>query len=423
MLIFISDLHFTDGSAGEHNVPDRAFGYFLEDIARIAAKPTNQIQEIKLVFLGDIFDLLRTEHWFACQPEERPWGNNDPLVAKHAEAIFKAITQQSDNAAIFKLLSSSLKDTFNLPVEPERLFIPGNHDRLINKFQSLREQVCQLLSLGHDPTEPFPDAMEFPEYGVFTRHGHQYDYFNYEPTPETAPAFDRVPIGDPITTELITKLSHTLGLNLLPLTEVSPYDKRRLKKNFQEIENIRPLAAVLKWLLYQVQADENQQLRSIIERTVDQVIQEFNCIPFVQEWKKTHCDLKALGFKAALWLLEKIDFLLYRGALSFLIRIAERWPDALRSAAATELDRLNPDIRYVVYGHSHEPLVLAVRTLKKRQYHYLNTGTWRTRYHKASQDNSFIGWKDLTYVIFYKPGERQVTDPVFETWMGNLKTL
>ena len=33
MLIFISDLHFVDGTAGEHNVPASGFRLFLEGIA------------------------------------------------------------------------------------------------------------------------------------------------------------------------------------------------------------------------------------------------------------------------------------------------------------------------------------------------------------------------------------------------------
>ena len=60
MLVFISDLHFVDGSAGEHNLSPRAFEYFFDDLVAIATKPSNEIKEIKIVLLGDIFDLLRT---------------------------------------------------------------------------------------------------------------------------------------------------------------------------------------------------------------------------------------------------------------------------------------------------------------------------------------------------------------------------
>ena len=38
---------------------------------------------------------------------------------------------------------------------------------------------------------------------------------------------------------------------------------------------------------------------------------------------------------------------------------------------------------------------------------YLNTGTWRGRYYKSTQDDSFISWKNMTYVIFYQEGERR----------------
>jgi hypothetical protein len=53
----------------------------------------------------------------------------------------------------------------------------------------------------------------------------------------------------------------------------------------------------------------------------------------------------------------------------------------------------------------------------------LNTGTWRGRYTKATRDGSFVSWKNMTYVIFYKPDERETPFPVFETWTGTLKTV
>ncbi|MFA5112655.1 MAG: hypothetical protein WC443_14680, partial [Desulfobaccales bacterium] len=90
---------------------------------------------------------------------------------------------------------------------------------------------------------------------------------------------------------------------------------------------------------------------------------------------------------------------------------------------------LDSGIRYVVYGHTHDPLVSAVRSdppalgdSVPSEKVYLNSGTWRGRYYKSSQDDSFIPWKSMTYIIFYKPGERDNPYPVFETWTGALKT-
>ena len=92
MLVFISDLHFVDGSAEEQNFSYRALEYFFDDLAAIATKPSNNIKEIKLVLLGDIFDLLRTENWFGYPADERPWGTNEQAIEVHAQTLFDAIT-------------------------------------------------------------------------------------------------------------------------------------------------------------------------------------------------------------------------------------------------------------------------------------------------------------------------------------------
>ena len=54
---------------------------------------------------------------------------------------------------------------------------------------------------------------------------------------------------------------------------------------------------------------------------------------------------------------------------------------------------------------------------------YLNTGTWRTRYYKTTEGLGFIGWKNLSYVSFFKKEERGTDVPIFETWTGTLKKI
>src|SRR4030042_1060900 len=110
MLVFISDLHFVDGSAGEHNLSHRAFEYFFEDVAAIAAKPSNNIKEIKIVLLGDIFDLLRTESWFDYPVDERPWGDKESAIEVHACTLFDAITNHPENRQTFKVIRQSVAD-------------------------------------------------------------------------------------------------------------------------------------------------------------------------------------------------------------------------------------------------------------------------------------------------------------------------
>ena len=86
--------------------------------------------------------------------------------------------------------------------------------------------------------------------------------------------------------------------------------------------------------------------------------------------------------------------------------------DDLLAAAPQEYMHLDPRTRYVVYGHTHDPLLSAVRSTPGTHYPfdqvYLNTGTWRGRFFKATQNDAFIYWKNMTYVIFYREGERGI---------------
>ena len=96
-------------------------------------------------------------------------------------------------------------------------------------------------------------------------------------------------------------------------------------------------------------------------------------------------------------------------------------------AAAREYAHLDNRIRYLVYGHTHEPKQVALRVVEgpalPKEHVYLNTGTWRTRFHKSRDDMSFISWKNLTYVVFYTKEEREMAIPTFETWTGTLKKI
>src|SRR5437016_5721665 len=78
MLVIISDLHLCDGTAYPQNVTPSSFGLLQSDIYGLAKR--YRAKNLDLVFLGDVFDLLRTERWFedaagATVPlAERPWG-------------------------------------------------------------------------------------------------------------------------------------------------------------------------------------------------------------------------------------------------------------------------------------------------------------------------------------------------------------
>ena len=431
MLIFISDLHFVDGTAGEHNVPTDAFKIFFEDIAGTAdwlIQDGRLIDEIKLVFLGDIFDLIRTEMWFDFPENERPWGNDEEKIETNANTIFDAIRKK--NKTTFDLLGGDLKTEFDLPKEPERIYVPGNHDRLGNKYQSLRDKVCQCLGLP-SRTTPFEHYFQDVNYGVFARHGQEYDKFNYEGgISYEFQDYMRVPIGDPITTELVAKLPWRL-MKKKKIRKLPKEEQEKLKRNFQEIENVRPLGAVIQWLLYQVK--KNLRLKEVIENTVDEVIGEFNKLSFVKTWYDHHDKWRDFNdeadkIQAVLFLLEKFKLFPLEKLVPLMDKVMKHSAkDEHQEAAAREYTHLDNRIRYVVYGHTHEAKQVAIRVKEDakepKEQVYLNTGTWRTRYYKTTEGLGFIGWKNLSYASFFKKEERGTDVPIFETWTGTLKKI
>jgi UDP-2,3-diacylglucosamine pyrophosphatase LpxH len=431
MLIFVSDLHFVDGSAGEHNVPTDAFTIFFQDIAGLCkwhARKGRQIDTIKLIFLGDIFDLLRTEEWFKIQEEDRPWGKNEPEIGKNAAAIFDGILEE--NKATFDLLSGDLKADFGLPVEPIRVYVPGNHDRLCNKYGSLRKKVRGCLGISTDLDSRFEHYFLDVDHGVFARHGHEFDKFNYEGSISyTHEDYMRMPIGDPITTELIARFPYTVMANQ-QVASLPKDTQQTLKRNLQDIENVRPFSATIDWLLYQVKT--NMALKRVIEDSIDQVVKVFNSLAFVQKWYDHHDRWtdwwdEADKIQAVLFLLEKFKVFPSEKLLPLVDKVKRSGKDEHLEAAANEYAHLDNRIRYVVYGHTHEPKQKALRVTRGpagiSEQVYLNTGTWRTRYHKCTKGLDFIGWKNLTHVIFYTAAERGGKAPSFETWTGTLKTL
>lgn len=353
MIVFISDLHFVDETAGKHNIPASAFEKFLTNVKVHADK--SKAKEVKITFLGDIFDILRTEQWFKEEEVDRPWGNNTAKMRERAWAILSEIEEK--NRDTFKLFEPAAIGKRFGNIEVETVYIPGNHDRLCWLIGDLKGKVIELLGLKDSNPENFKHHCSNTEYGVYALHGHCFDKFNYEGgLGHTDKDYKLVPIGDPITTELIANLPYKLMKNVEASGNLNAIERENLKRNFQEIENVRPFSATLKWLLYQVEA--NRDLKEIIEDTVDEVVKEFQKLTFVKKWYDRHDRWynpfdTADQIQGVLYFLEKFKVFSTGRLLNIADKIAALFgEDELLKGAANLFSKLDSRIQYIVMGLS-----------------------------------------------------------------------
>lgn len=439
MLVFMSDLHFTDGTGGQHNPPAKVFKLVFSNLGRIAARA--KAKEIKIVLLGDIFDLLRTQKWLDVPAAERPWGTDATAVPGRAEAILDAIV--TTNAEALAVFNSDLEEEFAFPMRPEFTYVIGNHDRLLAVYPQLRDAACGALGA----TTPSDSLHRFVDehYAVVARHGHEYDIYNYEgDDPYSDEQHLNMPIGDPITTELASRLPRLVLEDPVVREHLTDEEMDILGRNLKEIDNVRPLAATLRWLRYRVRPGD--WLSDVIDNAVGKGVREFNAISAVKAWYERHdrwfdpvdeADLLQAGLAVAGNLdVAAIDVGLQLAGKLLTLRDAVAARDEMATAAVRELEEVgSDDIRYVMYGHTHEagvvPLSAAESLLagtatvdREPDRFYINTGAYRARNQEVVEGDGFASWKQLSYTIVYSKEEGSVDGPhrdypTFDTWTGN----
>jgi UDP-2,3-diacylglucosamine pyrophosphatase LpxH len=436
VLIFLSDMHLMDGTAGVHHLGANAFRGTFQDLAAHAEKAG--ARDVTVVFLGDIYELVRTQRWFGFPLDQRPWGRQPSELA--ANDIFDGVV--ANNRETFQILAGSLQDQFGFPVEPRRVYVPGNHDRLCNLYPSLRRKVRATLGLPASD-EPFPHSFLDSEHRVYARHGQEWDLFNFEGSETFSllhhveiPLADylRTPIGDLVAAEFISKVP-ILALEELPEQEA---DRALIVDRLRHLFDVRPMVGIVQWLSYQLTRYDDR-LRGIVNGAVRRAAAEFSEIPFVQEWIAAH-DRWANPFdeadrlKLLLALMESWRVLDSRQMLRLLeMGIGADEGEHYAARASEDFRRLDADpasrgeILCVLYGHTHGALQRGIDVIgdpPRELYRvYANTGTWRPVHRQSHSKRGFVVSKSLTYSIVYKPGEkildRRIAQvPALETWSG-----
>ncbi len=443
MLVVISDLHFVDGTAGAHNVACEAFLAWMQDVLILAED--KGATGLDILFLGDIFDLIRTEKWFEVAPEHRPWGDpaiNErptslrPECREHALAILEAIATEvkphleiltGRHSAIAPRIAAFEQRT-GKPVR--RLFVPGNHDRLYCVDERVRARTRELLGLYDGEVVGLSEHLyRSTEYALVARHGHEFDVWNFEGFRKDQNhfvfdenAYQKVPIGDCITTELVVKLPKRVGELLRG--HVRPLVAEGVYQHLQNIENVRPVTAAIPWIWHEAgaigdsdyvpgtgeawQDDERNHVIEAVTEAAGEVAREFTELPFVTHWLKERDgwgwdeadELQALAGLLKLGVgMRELSSLMktYDGFQRF----AASHTDPQREAAFLEPGLETPDYHYVAYGHTHEFEQAALKVVDGHEKVYLNSGTWRSRYFLADNREDFVEWKEMTYLVFF----------------------
>lgn len=421
MLVFLSDVHLTDGSSGETIKPG-AFRIFAENLRKLADS-VSPLEEIRLVLLGDIFDIIRSEEWVAEGVSARPWDPAGPaqgaVVTKILQGIIANNQQSLDELCALGTYAQGKKVPFAIT------YIIGNHDWLINRYSGCIQMVQKALGIAPgDPASPFPTELLAPDYKTFARHGDIYDDFNCMGNRDDSS------IGDAIVIELLNKYpQEAMGrLNALAVAgSVTKEEVARIAKQLKELDNIRPLLDSPSWVLMVANKTESDAARETIKKAWSDCVDAFFEVPFIKGKDKflwpDIIDLLQVSLQLSSHLSKK--------TLEKIADLKEKWFPEDAAGGYDVHASAEPSVRsgkasFVLYGHTHDYLIVPMDQAPLsngfiQDKVYFNTGTWRKTWNKVKFDpanREFIGWHVLTYVAIFKPTENGSYN--FEVWNAAL---
>jgi UDP-2,3-diacylglucosamine pyrophosphatase LpxH len=368
MLAVISDLHFQDtvndilkDDKGnligiDRNVPAAAFNQTFQDIISLAN--ANNAKELKIVLAGDIFDIHRSQRWFENDNTVRPYGDHSEAEwGPIAEDIFDAIRESNKQA--FDIFEIFAEDKLATGVTVNFIYIPGNHDRLINLYKPLISKVRSLFKLG-GTDEKFGHEVLEKDYGVHIRHGHEYDPYNFAGAiPEDAPIvvndkdYDIAPFGDYVTIDVAARLAYEYK-NLYENDIMSGSNTalhQTIYRKLLEFDDLRPQSQILSFL--QAEIDDKDKMMEYLAPILKDIIQGALDSNFV---KKHIGSLEDIVGKV----MSKISV---EALFDFLIKQktpgSEPWQLALREPVLNE-----EEYRYMVSGHTHNPDIEFLKQIK-----------------------------------------------------------
>ena len=467
MLVIFSDVHLSDESTSR-NVRPGAFEGLGDTMADLAAKKKVGATEVHVVLLGDIFDLVRSDHWHRkVNKKDRPWdGQRDPGTGMNAD--FASVEAQFQ-AVLAGILATESANSFvtmlgRLPVvggaKPRVTYVVGNHDRALNNFPSLQQRLKDALP-GVDLT--FALSVKDDAYWLLARHGHEWDPHchgwryarkvlgksvgRFDPDAYTA-----IAIGEVVTAEFMSGFVARMRDSLTERSggALSPSDSDFLEA-IKDINNLRPITAALNWIAWFARDRGKSDLELIRVALRDAVKAVLEC-RVGKEWDTLESDLVFSGdltdsLAKVLAILKQKSGLSWADAiLALVVPAAGIWHGIVSAVhPSSELDELgrgagdeyqraidggftdpggvSADTRFLLYGHTHDALqecFAAPRGGPARMY--VNTGTFLPFTAQARNPRQFWTAHRMTYVVAFNAQENAIDqkrpEPTLDVWNG-----
>jgi UDP-2,3-diacylglucosamine pyrophosphatase LpxH len=381
--VFVSDLHLSDGTIGSSVSEADLIQYLLRPVA--VAAP------VRVVLLGDIFELLRSALW---KEVIDPWsgvGVGFKDFPKPASQCVERVTagilsRYSEFARQWKDLVTAEKV---LPV-----YIPGNHDFMLQLSPSARNQVRRFFSLP-ESGKPFKDYYYDRETAIYAVHGNQYDAVNLHDEEAGQWAF-----GDAVVLKLVNGFIHAACESLR-----QPMDSPQtpLAQALQDLDNVEPSTDLPLYFRYIM---ENH-----LERSGD-------ADGLLSAWRKAvNTLLAAPHFRArentTTWVLRKALEASKSQGVASLAALLARSLSKVKDAGSgdwkygQELDKVTASrkpARVFIYGHTHRPGITALPSPAGGPRYAINTGCWRRVVHRAPGTDDFRA-RQVHSMLWVEPGE------------------
>lgn len=415
MLVFMSDIHLTDGTSGEtiESGAFRKFVLYLEKMAEVAGG----VEEIEIVLLGDIFDVIRSDFWL--RSDIRPWsgpGERDVEgrgLEEYAAEIAGRICRNENNSESMRYLKRLRDGMRDKGIRVRFTYIVGNHDRLANRYPRTRVSFAEFLGLEdsrlHEDMRFRTEAF-WEDYRVFARHGDIYDPFNFDGGGEFSS------LGDAIVIDLLS------GFPLAVEREIGSAADPGLIKRLREIDNVRPIIDVPIWIQGACRRAKSEMIGEKVKGVWNGLVDDFLSIDFVKRhdrpWRIDLVDALQLGLRIS-------KHLSFEDIANLPLRRFVKTEEDYRDKAFSEDYMRRNEAEFVVFGHTHnygiQPLDRVPLPGGSMQKTYFNSGTWRkvqVRTACGRERHEFFGWHVMTFIAFYTGVERGGRR--FEVWNGAL---